>query len=257
MPLPAQLARLIEAKKATAMDGISMAFNHATRRVFEREAGGAGVSSHGQAQAAVACLTIVENRLTTFTEDVKRILVAGRYGPTDADQTALLNVFAEMMEWLIVRVKRRGETEAGQSAISRNSISRALFDVGTVRAKLRHEFEIMLVECANANRAPTSPVSIVYNLVGDNPRVNHSSIDLSDNTVGVSAKELFAELHQVIASQVNEPAMQRSLLEALSKLERQTAPADRTKAYLDFIQMASPHLAVVTPFLPALAKWVQ
>lgn len=257
MPLPAQLTRLIEGKKAAAMDGITLAFKHATRRVFEREAGGGGISSHGQARAAMACLKEAENRLATFTEDVKRILLAGRYGPTEADQAALLQGFNETMEWLIAQVQRRGQTEAGQSVMSRNSISRALFDVGNVRTKLRHDFEVMLVECSNANRTPAPAVSIVYNLVGDNPRVNHGSIDASTNTVAVSARQLFAELRQAIATQVGEPAMQRQLLDTLTQLERQVAPADRTKAYLDFVQVASPHLSVVTPFLPALAKWVQ
>lgn len=257
MPLPAQLSRLIDQKKSAAMDGVTLAFNHATRRIFEREAMSGMRSSHGQARAVQACLKEAEGRLAVFAEAVKRILLAGRYGPTESDQAALLGLFGETMDWLFDQVRRRAETGAGQSTFDRNAVSRALIPTGEVRTRLRHEFEVMLLECVHVGQVPGLAVSIVYNLVGDNPRVNHGSIDASTNTVAVSARELFAELRQAISTQVGEPAMQRQLLDTLTQLERQAAPADRTKAYLDFVQVASPHLTVVTPFLPALAKWVQ
>ncbi|MDI1248756.1 MAG: hypothetical protein PSV13_07835 [Lacunisphaera sp.] len=255
MPLPAQIARLIEEKNAAAMDGTTHAFNQAARRVFELQAG-SGISSHAQARAALACLEEAERRLVVFTEAVKRILLAARHNPTEADQAALLGSFNITMDGLIALVERRGQADAGQSVMGRNNIRRALSDVGTLRNRLRHDFELMLVECANANRVSSPNVSIVYYLVGNNPRVTQG-VDASTNSISVSPAELFHELRQSLNAQVTDQPARQQLLAAVTQLEQQSTQAGRASAYLAFVENSIQHLPVVTPFLPALAKWAQ
>jgi hypothetical protein len=141
----------------------------------------------------MACLKEAENRLAEFTEAVKRILMAARYAPTDSDQTALLSAFGETTEFLLGQVHRRCEAAAGQSVMDRNAVARALgLEVGKVRARCRHEFELMLVDCAHTNAPVVPSVSVVYNLIGHNPRITHGGVDASTNTINVSAAELFS-----------------------------------------------------------------
>ena len=123
-----------------------------------------------------------------------------------------------------------------------------------VRKKCRNEFETVLLESANSAQGPA--VSIVYNLVGANSRVNSGTIDASTNTISVSDTQLFSDLRRAIMEIAEESARQRLLSEA-DALQSQTEKQGRGSAYLNFIKHAANHITILTPFLPALAQWAQ
>jgi hypothetical protein len=192
MSMPQQVARLIEESKTNALDGITIAFKHAARRVAEREYAASGARfSHSQVRAALECLSEADLRLDAFSAGVKRILSAARYAPSSEEQAQLLYSFSGVTEKLLTEVSRQADTLCGASVLDRNSMVNGLAgELVRVRKKCLTEFELMLLERGNS-RYPDDSKTTIYNLNGDNARVNNGSIDASTNTVNISEGQLF------------------------------------------------------------------
>ena len=102
-----------------------------------------------------------------------------------------------------------------------------------------------------------SSASPVYHLVGHNPRVNINSNDLSVNSVNIVTKtgpEIFADLRHRIESHVSEGNQQVVILEKLDALEKAQGSKSFATRYAEFVAVVADHIAVITPFIPALTE---
>jgi hypothetical protein len=87
---------------------------------------------------------------------------------------------------------------------------------------------------------------------GNNSRVNVGSTDNSTNVV--TNNKLFSDVRHTIASGVSDEASRIALNGALAELEHAQSKDTFAKAYQNFIALAADHIAVLTPFLPAITQ---
>lgn len=94
----------------------------------------------------------------------------------------------------------------------------------------------------------------IYNVQGENARVNVNSIDHSVNVVTKSKDEFFATLQQRIESGVPEGGEKQTILNALTALQESHGKPSFPQRYTDFIAVAANHVALLAPFIPALTE---
>lgn len=95
--------------------------------------------------------------------------------------------------------------------------------------------------------------SITYNLHGANPRVNVNS---TDSSVNILNGNVFDELKAAIKSSNVPEQEQEKLVEAVECLEAAKETPSFMSKYKDFIEVAANHISVVSPFLPAITKFL-
>lgn len=94
----------------------------------------------------------------------------------------------------------------------------------------------------------------IYNVQGENARVNVNSNDHSVNVVTKSKEEFFATLQQRIESGVPEGEEKQKILNALTALQESHGKPSFAERYTGFIAAAANHVALLTPFIPALTE---
>ncbi len=99
-------------------------------------------------------------------------------------------------------------------------------------------------------------MSTTYQLTGHGSRVNVNSTDNSTNVVEVSEDKIFSQMRQDITASVRGDE-RGTILEKLSALEKARNTPSFAQRYAEFIGVAANHMAIVAPFLPALAAMVQ
>ena len=97
----------------------------------------------------------------------------------------------------------------------------------------------------------------IYNVQGDNARVNVNSTDHSVNVVTKSKEEFFTTLHQRIESGVPDGEERQKILSALTALQGSHGKPSFAKHYTDFIAAAANHVVLLTPFIPALTEMLR
>jgi len=96
------------------------------------------------------------------------------------------------------------------------------------------------------------PVTHIYNLTGNQARVNVQSTDSSVNISSVTNEELFAGIAEEIQRHVPNEPQRNQMLAKLEALRRADATS-MGERYREFISTAADHMTLLTPFLPALA----
>jgi hypothetical protein len=92
----------------------------------------------------------------------------------------------------------------------------------------------------------------VFNVKGDFSRVNYQS---HDNSVNVQrAETVFDSAKQALRDGVPDQVTLNDLLDKLDAVEKAKSKSGWGEAYGKFIQSAANHMAVIGPFLPALAE---
>lgn len=94
----------------------------------------------------------------------------------------------------------------------------------------------------------------IYNVKGDNARWNINSTDNSVNVITKSHAEFFSALRERIQSAVPEGNERNVILEKLDALDQSHGQPSFAKRYTEFIAVAANHMAVLTPFIPALTE---
>jgi hypothetical protein len=94
----------------------------------------------------------------------------------------------------------------------------------------------------------------IYNVQGDNARWNVNSTDNSVNVVTKSNHEFFTTLRERIESGVPEGDERKLILQKLVALQESYAQPTFAQRYTDFIAAAANHVALLTPFIPALTE---
>ena len=112
------------------------------------------------------------------------------------------------------------------------------------------------VEKVNVSGQPTRPTfkpGDVYNLHGTHARVNVQS---QDNSVNVShqTENVFADMRQLIQTQVADDAERQQILDRLAELEAAKGTGTFLTKYQSFIASAANHMTLLAPFIPALTQ---
>jgi hypothetical protein len=95
----------------------------------------------------------------------------------------------------------------------------------------------------------------VWNVSGQNARVNIHSQDNSSNTVAVTPANVLAELARAVSSQVSGEARDE-LLAKLDEMKRAVDTKSKLQKYQEFIALAANITTIAGPFLTALAAWL-
>jgi len=95
---------------------------------------------------------------------------------------------------------------------------------------------------------------VTYNVSGHNTRIFNHSVDNSSNTVTVGQPGLFAELRNLVQTEIQNNNEQ--LLILISQMEDEQRKPGFARAYKEFISCAADHLTLLTPFLPALTSLI-
>jgi hypothetical protein len=99
-----------------------------------------------------------------------------------------------------------------------------------------------------------APSITVYHVEGDNSRVNVNSADSSVNVVTKTSEQIFANLRQQVESGLQEGSERMVILQKLTALEQAQGCPSFAQRYTDFIATAANHMALLTPFIPALTE---
>jgi hypothetical protein len=98
---------------------------------------------------------------------------------------------------------------------------------------------------------------VVYNVQGENARVNINSKDSSVNVVSVQEEQLFADLREVIQDQISNSEKTKQLLGRVEALENARGTEKFSQKYADFMSVIADHAQVsqaLAPYLPALSQ---
>ena len=96
--------------------------------------------------------------------------------------------------------------------------------------------------------------STTYYVYGHNPRWNTNSVDQSVNVVMESNKEVFNYLRQAFSSQLPDGENRAEILRRIEALEKAVETASLKDRYFEFMAVASTHMTVLAPFIPALTQ---
>ncbi len=88
---------------------------------------------------------------------------------------------------------------------------------------------------------------------GHNSRLNVHSADHSENTVSVSKDQVFVELREK-AQTITDEQTRIDVLERIDALDNAKGTGGFLSAYQAFMSIASDHITVFAPLLPALAQ---
>ena len=96
------------------------------------------------------------------------------------------------------------------------------------------------------------PNKVIYNVSGENPRININSIDHSTNVANVSSDKLFDELRRVIEDNIEK---NHEILNLIDEMEKNKSKKSFVNSYQKFISLMADHMSLVAPFISALTKY--
>lgn len=105
--------------------------------------------------------------------------------------------------------------------------------------------------------APPTSDRNVYQAIGSNARMNIGSTDSSSNVVTISEENVFAELRNVLSSQVQNVTEKEQILAKIDEMENAKGSIGFVDKYQEFIALAANHMTVLTPFIPALTEFLK
>lgn len=108
-------------------------------------------------------------------------------------------------------------------------------------------------QMANENSKTSSSV---FNINGNNSRVNIHSTDNSNNTVNTTDIKVFNELREAIKTHVEDADKRESMLATVDEMEQTKGTSGFLERYKAFMSSASDHMTVLSPFLPMLTHWL-
>lgn len=94
---------------------------------------------------------------------------------------------------------------------------------------------------------------IIYNVQGDNARVNVHSQDHSVNVTKSTA--IFTDLRTTIERGIADESQKQKLLGTVGEMEASVGQKETfLKKYSEFVELAANHMAILGPYLPALTQ---
>jgi hypothetical protein len=101
---------------------------------------------------------------------------------------------------------------------------------------------------------PAAAPQVVYNLIGQNTRVNIQSSDSSTNVVSVESSVLFENLRQAVQQSSLDSVVAQRLVENVNAMQSSAGTKTFGERYKEFIAVAADHMTLIAPFLPALTQ---
>jgi hypothetical protein len=101
---------------------------------------------------------------------------------------------------------------------------------------------------------PSMKGESVYNVHGNNPRINIYSEDKSLNISNQTSENVFADMRQAIQTKINNIDERTQIINKLDELEAATGTDTFKHKYKDFIDSAADHMRLISPFIPALTQ---
>jgi len=108
-------------------------------------------------------------------------------------------------------------------------------------------------EREDMQKEKVAPSTIIYNVSGENSRVNVNSHDHSINQVNNAPKELFETIREVLSKEIKSTEEKDNLIDLANQLENAQGTTSFIDKYKNFMSSASDHMGVLSPLLPALA----
>ena len=110
-------------------------------------------------------------------------------------------------------------------------------------------------ETKERNRKRMNTPNIVYNLTGNNARVNIGSTDYSVNIA--DSKMVFSEVRKAIEGGIEDTGEREKLLVKTAELEKNVGnKTNYARVYAEFIACAANHMKLIGPWIPAITKWL-
>jgi hypothetical protein len=94
----------------------------------------------------------------------------------------------------------------------------------------------------------------IFNLHGPNSRINIHSKDSSINTANTVESSVFNDLRQVIQNGIANELDKEVLLAKLDELQQASGKKGFVEKYREFMELASDHITLIAPFVPALSQ---
>lgn len=113
----------------------------------------------------------------------------------------------------------------------------------------------MEVEKLSNIKPSKSSGKTIYNLHGNNSRVNINSTDSSINIVDKSTDEFFAELRETVEKEIS-GSEKEELIKRIEQLEKTEGTDNFPQKYSEFMAIAANHTTVLAPYFPALAQFL-
>ena len=120
--------------------------------------------------------------------------------------------------------------------------------IGSIEA----HYQIKYDRPEKMRRSESSP-QITYNVSGPNSRVNVSSVDQSTNIDASVVTSTLDQVREVLQKEIRDKTERELLLNKLDELARTHGTGRFAESYKEFLAMAANHMAVLAPFMPALA----
>lgn len=99
----------------------------------------------------------------------------------------------------------------------------------------------------------SNPTVVNYHITGNNQKVNIHSIDKS-TTNQTTLNTVFENLKQTIEENLKDAPDYEALRKIVLEMEQESGKKSFIEKYQDFMSLASNHISVFAPLLPALSK---
>ncbi len=119
---------------------------------------------------------------------------------------------------------------------------------------INYEVHVEKVNLAGQPTRPSAKGGPVYNLHGPHSRVDIHSEDRSVNVSHQNTENVFAEMRQIIQTQVQSDEERNEILNSLNELESSKGSGNFIQKYQAFIASAANHMTLLAPFIPALTQ---
>lgn len=97
---------------------------------------------------------------------------------------------------------------------------------------------------------------VIYNIHGPNARININSQDSSININNVTEEKLFEDLKQIVSTKISNKDEKSEIIFAIESLEKSIGTNNYLSKYQKFIALVANHMAIITPFIPALTQLI-
>jgi hypothetical protein len=101
------------------------------------------------------------------------------------------------------------------------------------------------------------PQQVIYNLMGENARINIQSHDASTNVVSVQPDQFFQQLRYTISQALEDDSAKDEVLGTVDEMEKSQGTTGFLQKYQKFLSFAADHMTVVAPFMPALEQMLR
>lgn len=105
-------------------------------------------------------------------------------------------------------------------------------------------------------KVPQQPQNIIYNVSGNNTRVNINSKDSSVNIVDIANLKIFNDL-KTVANEIENEEERIKIVECIESMETEYGKETFIDKYKNFISVAADHLTIFAPFIPALTEMIK